>query len=89
MEDFEAIRSIQQGDISGLELLVTRYQLKVIRTAFLITHDARLAKKKELDASGRWHPTRIFGRFTQPARAAICIFSVHECDIGIQTPQTY
>lgn len=44
MEDFEAIGRLQRGDIGGLELLIARYQLKAIRTAFLITHDERLAE---------------------------------------------
>lgn len=30
MDDYEAIGCIKRGDISGLELLITRHQLKAI-----------------------------------------------------------
>jgi hypothetical protein len=33
---------LKHADIGGLEILVTRYQVKAIRTAFLITHDEPL-----------------------------------------------
>ncbi len=39
MDDLEAIQRLKDGDIGGLEVLVTRYQDKAVRTAFLITHD--------------------------------------------------
>ena len=59
MDDFEAIGRLKQGDISGLELLVARHQLRAIRTAFLITHDECLAEDVVQD---------VFLRFFRHAR---------------------
>lgn len=39
MDDLQAIQRLKDGDIGGLEVLVTRYQDKAVRTAFLITHN--------------------------------------------------
>lgn len=44
MENIDEIRRLKQGDISALEALVAKYQVKAIRAAFLITHDAPLAE---------------------------------------------
>jgi RNA polymerase sigma-70 factor, ECF subfamily len=44
MDDVQAIRCLKQGDIGGLEILVRRYQLKAVRTAFFVTHDEPLAE---------------------------------------------
>jgi RNA polymerase sigma-70 factor (ECF subfamily) len=44
MSDIEAIRRLKQGDITGLEILVTRYQLKALRAAFMILQDEQLAE---------------------------------------------
>lgn len=44
MDDLEAIESLKNGDIGGLEVLVTRYQSRAIRVAFLVTHDQSLAE---------------------------------------------
>lgn len=44
MDDLEAIRRIQNGDVGGLETLMDRYQVKAARAAFLITHDKALAQ---------------------------------------------
>lgn len=44
MHDGHAIRCLKQGDISGLERLVSQYQVKAIRTAFLIMGDPDLAE---------------------------------------------
>lgn len=43
-EEAEAIRRCQQGDISGLEPLVLRYQTHALRTAYLIVRDRQLAE---------------------------------------------
>jgi len=45
MDDREAIARLKAGDPSGLEPLVRRYQVKALRTAFLITHDRALAEE--------------------------------------------
>jgi len=44
MSDIEAIRRLKQGDIAGLEILVTRYQVKALRAAFMILQDEQLAE---------------------------------------------
>jgi RNA polymerase sigma-70 factor (ECF subfamily) len=44
MDDSHAIRRLKNGDIGGLEILVTRYQHKAVQTAYLITHDEQLAE---------------------------------------------
>lgn len=44
MDDLHAIRRMKDGDISGLEFLVARYQVRAVRVAFLITHDEPLAE---------------------------------------------
>jgi RNA polymerase sigma-70 factor (ECF subfamily) len=44
MDDLDAITQLMQGDIDGLSELVKRYQVKAIRTAYLITQDAALAQ---------------------------------------------
>lgn len=44
MDDLQAIQRLKNGDIGGLEVLVTRYQSKAVRTAFLVVHDESLAE---------------------------------------------
>jgi RNA polymerase sigma-70 factor, ECF subfamily len=43
-DDFQAIQRLKKGDISGLETLVSRYQLKAARSAFLILRDQSKAE---------------------------------------------
>jgi RNA polymerase sigma-70 factor, ECF subfamily len=44
MDDLQAIKRLKRGDIGGLSALVERYQVRALRTAFLITQDAALAQ---------------------------------------------
>lgn len=44
MDDLQAIQRLRSGDIGGLEALVSRYEAKAMRVAFLITHDEALAE---------------------------------------------
>jgi RNA polymerase sigma-70 factor (ECF subfamily) len=44
MEEREAIARLKQGDIGGLEALVRQYQVRAVRTAYLITRDRALAE---------------------------------------------
>ncbi len=44
MDEQEAILRLKDGDIGGLEFLVHRYQLKAVRTAYLVTRDLGLAE---------------------------------------------
>lgn len=44
MEDTEAIIRLKQGDLEGLAVLIQRYQVKALRTAYLITQERALAE---------------------------------------------
>jgi RNA polymerase sigma-70 factor (ECF subfamily) len=44
MDEKQAIQLLKNGDISGLEFLVMCYQVKAVRTAYLITRDLGLAE---------------------------------------------
>lgn len=50
MNERDAIRLLKQGDINGLEWLVTSHQIKAIRIAYLITRDIPLAEDIVQDA---------------------------------------
>ena len=40
-----AIQCLKRGDIGGLEFLVHRYQVKAVRTAYLVTRNPALAEE--------------------------------------------
>jgi len=44
MDEVRAIERLKNGDIGGLEFLVREYQVKAVRTAYLITRDVGLAE---------------------------------------------
>ncbi len=44
MTEQEAVLQLKLGNIAGLEFLVNRYQLKAVRTSYLITRDPGLAE---------------------------------------------
>lgn len=44
MDERQAIQRLKQGDIGGLEYLVTKFQLKAVRVSYLITRDLGLAE---------------------------------------------
>lgn len=44
MDEQQAIRRMKRGDIGGLAMLVRRYEVQAVRTAYLITHDRVLAE---------------------------------------------
>lgn len=44
MDERLAIQRLKQGEIAGLELLVSQYQLRAVRAAYLITRDPGLAE---------------------------------------------
>jgi RNA polymerase sigma-70 factor (ECF subfamily) len=50
MDEQQAIQRLKNGDISGLEHLVTQYQVKAVRAAFFITRDPGLAEDVVHDA---------------------------------------
>lgn len=41
----QAITRLKQGDISGLEIIVRRYQIRAVHAAVLIVHDRELAEE--------------------------------------------
>ena len=44
MDDQTAIRHLKDGDIGGLDVLVKRYQVQAVRTAYLILQDQAMAE---------------------------------------------
>src|SRR5688572_13680033 len=44
MDDQQAVRCLKRGEMDGLEILVSRYQAKAGRVAFLVTRDEALAQ---------------------------------------------
>jgi RNA polymerase sigma-70 factor (ECF subfamily) len=48
--DSIAIRRLKNRDIGGLEILIASYQVKAVRTAYFIVHDAQLAEDIAQDA---------------------------------------
>ena len=44
MNDQQVMEGLRRGDIAALGTLVSRYQTKALRTAYLITHDLALAE---------------------------------------------
>jgi RNA polymerase sigma-70 factor (ECF subfamily) len=69
-DDLVAIHRLKAGDIGGLETLVCRYQVKAVRTAFLILHDESAAEDVAQEAFlrvferiGRFDESRPFGPY--------------------------
>jgi RNA polymerase sigma-70 factor (ECF subfamily) len=50
MDEQQAIQRLKRGDAGGLEILVILYQVRAVRTAYLITHDPALAEDVVQDA---------------------------------------
>ncbi len=50
MDEQQAIQRLKDNDIGGLELLVMRYQVKAVCTAYLITRDLGLAEEVVQDS---------------------------------------
>ncbi len=50
MDELQAILRLKSGDIGGLEYLISKYQMKAVRTAFLVTRDEPLAEDVVQDA---------------------------------------
>ena len=44
MEDRIAISRLKQGDLTGLESLVNRYQVQAVHAAYLVVYDLTLAE---------------------------------------------
>lgn len=50
MDEQQAIQRLKAKDISGLEFLVSRFQVKAVRAAYLITRDIALAEDAVQDS---------------------------------------
>ncbi len=50
MDDQQAVFRLKSGDLNGLSFLITKYQLKAVRTAFLVTHNKPMAEDIVQDA---------------------------------------
>ncbi len=68
MEERNAVERLKRGDISGLEELVRRHQLRALRAAYLITRDRALAEDvvqvaflRAYERIGRFDAQRTFG----------------------------
>ena len=55
MDERQALARLHQGDMGGLERLVQLYQVKAVRTAYLITRDRALAEDITQSAFLRVH----------------------------------
>jgi RNA polymerase sigma-70 factor (ECF subfamily) len=44
MDDLQAILRLKNGDINGLEFLISKYQDKAVRTAYLVTRNEPMAE---------------------------------------------
>lgn len=60
LDEKDAVLRLKTGDITGLEVLVKQYQIKAIRTAYLITQDKALAEDIVQDAF-----VRVYHRIEQ------------------------
>ena len=50
MDDLQAILRLKSGDINGLDFLISKYQVKAVRTAYLVTHNRPMAEDVVQDA---------------------------------------
>ncbi len=69
-DDIQAIHRLKNGDIGGLESLVSRYQVKAIRAAFLIVRDEQTAEDvaqetflRVFQRIQRFDENRLFGPY--------------------------
>lgn len=50
MDDQQAVFRLKSGDLNGLSFLISKYQVKAVRTAYLVTHDKPMAEDIVQDA---------------------------------------
>ena len=68
MNDQQVMERLREGDIAALGTLVSRYQTKALRAAYLITHDLALAEDvvsgaflRVFERATQYDPSRPFG----------------------------
>ena len=70
MDEEQAIQRLKRGDVGGLEILVHHYQVKAVRTAYLITGDVELAEDVVQEA---------FLKVCSAIRTFACFLSAASC----------
>ena len=55
VDEKQAVQRLKRGDIGGLEFLISRYQVKAVRAAYLITRDVGLAEEVVQESFVRTH----------------------------------
>lgn len=90
-----AIRQMKRGDIAGLAVLVKRYEVKAVRTAYLITQDRALAEDvvqstflRLYQRAGQFDDRRPFAPYLlrSVANAAIQAAQRRERDLPLDAP---
>ena len=66
MDDLQSIRRLKNGDIGGLEVLITCYQIKAVRTAYLVTQDEHMAEDVVQEAFIRFYERLRYFDETRP-----------------------
>lgn len=68
MDETQAVALLKRGDLTGLEVLVSGYQVKAVYTAYLIVHDQHLAEDivqaaflRAIDKIAQFDDRRPFG----------------------------
>ncbi len=92
MNEYEAILRLKRGDLSALAFLVERYQVRAVRTAYLITQNRALAEDvvqsvfvRLYQGISTFDPERPFAPwfFRSVANAAIQTLQRHEREISL------
>lgn len=95
MNEHEAILRLKRGDLGALALLVERYQVRAVRTAYLITHNRALAEDVVQSVFVRLHqgistfdPERPFAPwfFRSVTNAAVQAAQRREREISLDEP---
>ena len=55
MDDLKAVLRLKNGDINGLDFLISKYQVKAVRTAYLVTRNRPMAEDVVQDAFVRFY----------------------------------
>jgi hypothetical protein len=74
MDEQQAIQRLKRGDIGGLEILVNVYQVRAVRTAYLITRDVALAEYRRLSCKPI-APSGISTRIVHSAPGSCAVWS--------------
>lgn len=96
MDEQLAIARLRQGDINGLEPLVRAYQLRAVRTAYLIVRDRALAEDlvqsaflRAYERIGTFDPSRSFGPWFLRSVLNDALKAAQRCErqVSLDAPQ--